>query len=58
MIDYQKWLDRINNLIRVQSDLSLEMVSTNFTQRDLIELRIIMESLIEIEFQQAERGEE
>lgn len=43
----QRWLDRIENLLEVQRNLSAELISTNFTQRDLIELKMIIETLIE-----------
>lgn len=43
----QRWLDRIENLLEVQRNLSVKLISTNFTQRDLIELKMIIETLIE-----------
>lgn len=43
----QRWLDRILNLLEVQRNLSVELISTNFTLRDLIELKMIIETLIE-----------
>ena len=45
---YQEWLDRIENLLQVQKDLSLDLISTNFTRRDLIELKIMIETLMEL----------
>lgn len=43
----QKWLDRINNLLQVQSDLCVDMVSANLTRRELIELKMMIETLME-----------
>lgn len=45
---YQGWLDRIENLLQVQKDLSLDLISTNFTRRELLELRLMIETLMEL----------
>lgn len=45
---YQEWLDRIENLLQVQKDLSLNLISTNLTRRDLIELKLMIETLMEL----------
>ena len=47
MVDYQKWLDRIDNLIQVQRSRCLDLVSANFTRRELIELKMMIEVLME-----------
>ena len=44
---YQKWLDRIDNLLQVQRDRCLNLISANFTRRELIELKMIVETLME-----------
>lgn len=44
---YQKWLDRIDNLLQVQRDRCLDLISANFTRRELIELKMIVETLME-----------
>ena len=44
---YQKWLDRIDNLLQVQRDRCLDLISANFTRRELIELKMIVEALME-----------
>ena len=44
---YQKWLDRIDNLLQVQRDRCLDLISANFTQRELIELKMMVETLME-----------
>lgn len=47
----QKWLDRIENLRQVQRERSLELISANFTQRELIELKMIIETLMEYQME-------
>ena len=47
MTDYQKWLDRIDNLIQLQRDMCLDLISANFTRRELIELKMMIEILME-----------
>jgi hypothetical protein len=44
---YQRWLDRIENLLQVQRDHCLELISANFTRRELIELKLMIETLME-----------
>lgn len=44
---YQKWLDRIDNLLQVQRDRCLDLISANFTRRELIELKMMIETLME-----------
>ena len=44
---YQKWLDRIDNLLQVQKDRCLDLISANFTRRELIELKMMIELLME-----------
>ena len=46
MTTYKQWLDRIENLLQVQKDLYLDTINTTFTRRDLIELKLIIESLM------------
>lgn len=43
----QKWLDRVDNLLQVQRDLCLDLISTKFTRRELIELKMMVETLME-----------
>ena len=47
MTDLQKWLDRIDNLLQVQRDRCLDFISANFTRRELIELKMMIEVLME-----------
>ena len=44
----QEWLDRIENLLQVQKDWSVDLISTNFTRRELIELKLMVETLMEL----------
>ena len=57
MIDIRKWLDRVDNLLDVQKQLCIETISTTFTRRDLIELKNLLNTLIELEEQLKEGGE-
>ena len=45
----EKWLNRINNLLDMQKDLGLVFVGTNFTRTELIELRMMIETLKDLE---------
>lgn len=45
----KRWLDRVNNLLNVQKDLGLVFVGTNFTRTELIELRMMIETLKDLE---------
>lgn len=47
MIDYQKWLERIDNLLELQREWSRDLISANFTRRELIELKMMIEILME-----------
>jgi len=47
MTDYQQWLDRIDNLLQIQRDRCFDLVSANFTRRELIELKMMIEVLME-----------
>lgn len=51
MIDIRKWLDRVDNLLDVQKQLCIETISTTFTRRELIELKNLLNTLIELEEQ-------
>lgn len=51
MIDMHKWLDRVDNLLDVQKQLCIEKISTTFTRRELIELKNLLNTLIELEEQ-------
>ena len=51
MIDMRKWLDRIDNLLDVQKQLCIEKISTTFTRRELIELKNLLNTLIEMDEQ-------
>ena len=46
MTTYQQWRDRIQNLLDVQKALYLDTIQTSFTRRDLIELRLIIDTLM------------
>lgn len=46
---YKRWLDRVNNLLNVQKDLGLDLISTTFTRRELIELKLMIETLKDLE---------
>lgn len=48
MIDIHKWLDRVDNLLDVQKQLCIEAISTTFTRRELIELKNLLNTLIEM----------
>lgn len=51
MIDISKWLDRVDNLLDVQKQLCIETINTTFTRRELIELKNLLNTLIELEEQ-------
>ena len=51
MVDIEKWQDRIENLLQVQKDLCLEQISTTFTRNELIELRLLLNEMMEIKKQ-------
>ena len=57
MIDIRKWLDRVDNLLDVQKQLFIETISTTFTRRELIELKNLLNTLIDLEEQLKEGGE-
>ena len=48
MVDIKKWRDRIENLLQVQKYLCLEQISTTFTRNELIELRLLLNEMMEI----------
>lgn len=48
MVDIKKWQDRIKNLLQVQKDLCLEQINTTFTRNELIELRLLLNEMMEI----------
>ena len=56
MIDIRKWIDRVDNLLDVQKQLCLETISSTFTRRDLIELKNLLNTLIDLE-EQLKAGE-
>lgn len=45
----ERWLNRINNLLDVEKDLGLALISTTFTRRELIELKLMIETLKDLE---------
>jgi len=47
MTDLRKWLDRIDNLLELQREWSRDLISANFTRRELIELKMMIEILME-----------
>ena len=57
MIDIRKWIDRVDNLLDVQKQLCLETISSTFTRRDLIELKNLLNTLIDLEEQLKAGGE-
>ena len=57
MIDMRKWLDRGDNLLDVQKQLCIETISTTFTRRELIELKNLLNTFIELEEQLKAGGE-
>ena len=56
MIDIRKWIDRVDNFLDVQKQLCLETISSTFTRRDLIELKNLINTLIDLE-EQLKAGE-
>ena len=46
MTTYQQWYDRIQNLLDVQKALQLDTIQTSFTRVDLIELKLIIDTLM------------
>lgn len=60
MTTYQQWHDRIQNLLDVQKALYLDTIQTNFTRSDLIELRLIIDTVMVLieERKQNEQTEE
>ena len=50
----QEWLDRVNNLLQVQRDRRLDLISANFTCRELIELKMMIETLMEYKYKKEE----
>ena len=47
MTDYNKWLDRIQNLLDVQKEQSIEVITARFNRRELIELKMMIEVMAE-----------
>ena len=47
----QKWIDRIQNLLDVQKDLGGDTISASFDRRELVELRMMFDTLKEMEEQ-------
>lgn len=58
MTDFQRWLDRIDNLLQVQKELCLDQISTKFTRRELIELKMMVEVLAERAMEQEQNKED
>ena len=56
MVDIEKWQDRIENLLQVQEDLCLEQIRTTFTRYELIELRLLLNEMMEIKKQYRARA--
>lgn len=42
MTTYKEWYDRIDNLLTLQDALQVNPISTSFTRRELIELKLII----------------
>lgn len=49
MIDVNLWIDRVENLLKLQKDLQRDTMSMTLTRRDLVELRTICNSLKQYE---------
>lgn len=49
MIDYDHWLDRIDNDLEILKFVGGERISTMFTERELRELRIVFSAIKEYE---------
>lgn len=49
MIDYQKWYDRADNVLELQKQLQEEEMSIRLNRRELIELRTMAKTLIDLE---------
>lgn len=49
MIDYTKWLDRINNLLTVQKELALDKINMVLTRREAIELKQMISTLQDLD---------
>ena len=47
MINYNEWINRINRLLQVQRDRRLKLIATNFTEKELYELKRIIEEAME-----------
>lgn len=45
---YNRWRERLQNLLDVQKNLKLETIRAEFTRMDLIELRVMVQSLIDL----------
>lgn len=60
MTTYQQWHDRIQNLLDIQKALYLDTIQANFTRSDLIELRLIIDTVMVLieERKQNEQTEE
>ena len=48
MIDIRKWIDRVDNLLDVQKQLCIGTINTTFTRRELIELKNLLNTLIDL----------
>ena len=42
MTTYKEWYDRIDNLLTLQDALQVNPISTSFSRRELIELKLII----------------
>lgn len=49
MIDYQSWYDRFENVLDLQKQLQEEEMSIRLNRRELIELRTMAKTLIDLE---------
>lgn len=46
---FNKWIDRFNNELELQKQLGTEMISMRFTRKEVIELRVCMNTLKELD---------
>lgn len=54
---YKKWLERLNNELKVQLQMQTEYAIMRLTRRELIELKVIINTLKELD-EIEEAGEE
>lgn len=48
MTTYEQWYDRIDNLLTLQVELQVDPITTRFTRYELIELKLIISTCMEL----------